>query len=139
MRKHEANMKKSEIRKDYLLDRYVIIAPKRSKRPEQIKEAMVVVSTNSPFTPANLKKDKRVILDSIGNGSEQIVVIPNIFPAVTMQNPKARGAQEVIIDTPDPSARLADLSVNHIALLLTMYGRRVKAIMKLKKFNIFYV
>lgn len=125
-------MKKSEIRKDYLLDKYVIIAPRRSKRPKQITEASVVISTNSPFTPENIKKEKRII-DSIGRGSEQIVTIANMFPAVTINNVKAYGTQEVIVDTPDPNVRLPELSVKHIALLLTMYGRRVKEIMKIKK------
>jgi galactose-1-phosphate uridylyltransferase len=62
-------MKKSEIRKDYLLDKYVIIAPRRSKRPEQIKEASIVVTSSSPFTPDHLKKAK--IIDSLGKGKDQ--------------------------------------------------------------------
>lgn len=124
-------MRKSEIRKDYLLDRYVLIAPRRSKRPEQIKETAVVVTPSSPFTPDHLKKTK--IIDSLGTGKGQIVAIKNLYPAVTMQNKKAQGSQEVIVDTPDPAVRLTDLSDEHITHLLRMYGRRVKAISKLPK------
>jgi len=124
-------MKKSEIRKDYLLDKYVIIAPRRSKRPEQIKEASVVVTQSDPFTPDHLKKAK--IIDSLGKGKNQIVVLKNLFPAVALNNKKAYGTQEVIIETPDPSVRLPDLPVEHIVRLLTMYMRRIKAAMALPK------
>jgi galactose-1-phosphate uridylyltransferase len=79
-------MKKSEIRKDYLLDKYVIIAPRRSKRPEQIREASVVVTPVSPFTIDQVKKN--LIIDSLGKGAHKIIVIKNIYSAVSLQNKK---------------------------------------------------
>ncbi len=126
-------MKKSEIRKDYLLDRYVIIAPKRSKRPEQMKQTSLVTSKDSPFTSNNL--DKKRIIDSLGKGSEKVVVINNLFPAVTLKNKRAYGVQEVIIDTPDPTLRQPDFSLQHLVRLLTMCARRVRTLMKLPKIN----
>lgn len=122
---------KSQIRKDYLLDRYVLIAPRRSKRPEQIKETAVVITPSSPFTPDHLKKSR--IIDSLGTGKGQIVAIKNLYPAVTMKNKKAYGFQEVIIDICDPTIRLTDLSDEHIIRLLHMYGRRVRALSRLSK------
>lgn len=126
-------MKKSEIRKDYILDRYVIIAPRRSKRPEQMKQTSVITSQTSPFTSNNLS-GKRII-DSLGKGSEKVVVINNLFPAVTLKNKQAYGTQEVIIDTPDPTLRQPDFSLQHLIGLLTMSARRVRALMKLPKIN----
>lgn len=124
-------MKKSEIRKDYVLDRYVIISPRRSKRPHQLKETKDIVISSSPFTSEYLKTVK--IIDSLGQGKKKIVVLANIFPAVTLNNSKAYGTQEVIVETLDPLVRLSDLPVAHIIQLLKMYGRRVRALMKLKK------
>ena len=126
-------MKKSEIRKDYLLDKYVIIAPRRSKRPEQIKETSVLVTPASPFTAELIKKSK--IIDSSGKGKNQIFVLKNLFPAVTLSNAKAYGSQEVIVDALDPAIRLAELPVEHIVRLLMMYSRRIKAMMKLSKID----
>jgi UDPglucose--hexose-1-phosphate uridylyltransferase len=126
-------MKKSEIRKDYLMDKYVIIAPRRSKLPKQIKETSVVVSPISPFTSDHLKKAK--IIDSIGRGKDQIIVLKNLFPAVALNNKKAYGTQEVIIEVPDPSIRLSDLPIEHFVRLLTMYSRRIKALMALPKID----
>lgn len=126
-------MKKSEIRKDYLFDKYVVIAPRRSKRPKQIKETSVVITPFSPFTPDHIKKSK--IIDSIGKGKDQIVVLKNLFSAVALNNKKAYGTQEVIIETPDPSTRLPDLPVEHFIKLLTMYAQRVKAVMALPKID----
>lgn len=128
-------MKKSEIRKDYLLDRYVLIAPRRSKRPEQIKETAVVVSSSSPFAPDHLKKSR--IIDSLGVGKERVVAIKNLFPAVTMKNKKAYGTQEVIIDISDPTIRLVDMPEGHFVRLLSMYARRVSAVMQVP--NIEYI
>lgn len=119
-------MLKSEIRKDYLLDRYVIMTPSRGKRPHQLVSKTVVRNQDSPFTPENLKHHR--LLDSIGRGPERIVAIKNIFPAVTLDNPKAYGAQEVIVETPDPSLQLADLSAAHLERLFKMYARRTKAL-----------
>lgn len=124
-------MKKSELRKDYLLDRYVLIAPKRSKRPEQIKETAVVVSSTSPFS--SIKKNK--IIDSLGSGKYQITTVKNKYSAVSLQNPKAYGTQEVIIEFPDPVARLVEAPVEHFVNLFKMYGRRVQAVSKLKKID----
>lgn len=126
-------MKKSEIRKDYLFDRYVLIAPRRLKRPEQIKETDVVVNQQSPFTADHLKKGK--IIDSLGTGKTRIVAIKNLYPAVTQQNNKAYGLQEVIVDTPDPLLRLTEMTIEQLVRLLQMYGRRVRAASKSKKID----
>jgi len=129
--------KSAEIRKDYFLNRYVIISPGRAKRPRDIKEQTIVERTGScAFCPENI--DKKNIVDKIGNEKDwQVLSIKNIFPAVTLKNKKAYGAQEVIIETPDHTKELAQLPESHIEQLLKMYAKRTSAIAKNK--NIDYI
>ncbi|MDO8260325.1 MAG: DUF4931 domain-containing protein, partial [Candidatus Magasanikbacteria bacterium] len=50
--------------------------------------------------------------------------IKNIFPAVTLDNKKAYGAQEVIIENQNHNKEMADLSVPEIEAVLRMYAKR---------------
>ncbi|MFP4514897.1 MAG: galactose-1-phosphate uridylyltransferase [Parcubacteria group bacterium] len=128
---------KSEIRKDYLLDERVIITPSRAKRPRDVKEEKVAKSNpNCPFCVDNL--DKKNIVDKINKENSNnwgIVSINNIFPAVTLNNEKAYGKQEVIIETPNHGLDLADLSQKQIYKVLEMYSKRTKALSKNKKLD----
>jgi len=125
-------MSSSEIRKDYIQEKYVIIAPKRAKRPYQIGEAKPGEAKKiCPFCQENLKKANKLLVS--GKGEEQIVVVPNKFPAVTMENPKAYGSQEVVVETLNHSKDLEDHSVKHIANLLEVYSKRTKEISKNQK------
>jgi len=130
--------KKSEIRKAYLLNKYVIITPGRLKRPRDIKEQTIIERTKPcPFCPDNIEKHyKKNIFDEIRNGKKwSVLSLKNIYPAVTLNNNKAYGAQEVIIETPDHVKELANLSESHIELVLEMYSRRTKELQKNKKIN----
>ncbi len=126
-------MKKAEIRKDYLTNRFVIIAPGRNKRPYQYAQKIFVSHDDSPFTPDKIKKER--IFDTIGSAANRIVAISNIFPAVTPSNKKAYGYQEVVVETPNPNLRLSDLSANQIKDIFIMYQRRTKALLKKAKIN----
>ena len=105
---------KSEYRKDYLLDQYVLITPGRARRPRDVNEQTVIKRTPScVFCPDNIVKKN--IVDQIRSAKKwDVMSVKNIFPAVTLNNPKAYGVQEVIIDTPNHTKELADLSVTHI-------------------------
>ncbi|MBA3047349.1 galactose-1-phosphate uridylyltransferase [Patescibacteria group bacterium] len=127
--------KKSEIRKAYLLNKYVIITPGRLKRPRDIKEQTVIKRTMPcPFCAENI--DKKNITDKISAGNNwQVLSIKNIFPAVTLDNEKAYGSQEVIVESPDHNKELADLSEREIGQVLEMYSRRTQDIAKNKKID----
>ena len=57
---------KAEIRKDYFLDKYVVITPKRAKRPRDIKEETIVEArVPCPFCRENI--DKKLIVDWEGD------------------------------------------------------------------------
>jgi UDPglucose--hexose-1-phosphate uridylyltransferase len=128
---------KSEIRKDYFLDQHVIITPSRSKRPRDVKEEKTAkTSPNCPFCVDNL--DKNNVVDRInkkGSKNWQVVSINNIFPAVTLDNTKAYGKQEVIIDTPIHGLDFADLGEEKIQQILEMYSQRTKFLAKNKKLD----
>jgi len=130
-------MLKSEIRKDYFLNKYVIITPGRAKRPRDIKEQTIVARV--PDCPFCLDKiDKNNIKDKIGQGNDwEILSLGNVFPAVSPNNKKAYGVQEVIVETTNHSQELHDLSDEQIKKLLYMYAKRTEALTKIK--NIDYI
>jgi len=129
--------KKSELRKDYLLNEYVIVTPSRSKRPKDIKNKKAkIINENCPFCPNNL--DSNNVVDKIkkdNNKDWQVLSINNIFPAVSLDNDKAYGKHEVIIETPDHNLNLANLSIAKIIKVLEMYSKRTKSLTKNKKLD----
>lgn len=129
-------MLKSEIRKDYLSDKYIIITPGRAKRPRDIREQTIISRVSDcPFCPEKI--DKKNIVDELDGPEGKILSVKNIFPAVTLDNKKAYGAQEVVIETPDHKKELHDLSEAQIEQLLKMYAKRTAALSKIK--NIEYI
>lgn len=126
-------MPQSEIRKNYLLDQYVIITPGRAKRPRDFKiKKEILVEKSCQFCPENIAKEN--IVDFIGDQKAwKALSLKNIFPAVSLDNPKAYGAQEVIIDTPEHNKKPADLSIAQIERLLEIFAKRTKALSKNKK------
>jgi len=131
---------KSELRKDYIQDKYVIIAPRRGKRPHDVEVPQKINAYDDPkksvFHPDNVKNKKATL--TVGReGKWRIKIIPNDFPAVTLGNEKAYGMQEVVIETPDPNLQLEDLPEKHIAELLEAYAKRTEEIQKTE--NIQYI
>ncbi len=125
---------KPEIRKDYIQEKYVIIAPLRKKRPHQIEKPQISEAQDQTcvFCPEQVNKVKDLL--TIGPLKNwRIKVIKNIFPAVSLDNPNAYGTQEVVIETPEHVRELDDLPEKHIADLLEVYALRTKEISKNKK------
>lgn len=121
-------MKKSEIRKDYLLEKYVIMAPGRGGRPRQLADCNLDERVDSPFTPDKIGQDR--IIDAVGRRDERVISIANIFPAVSRDNRRAYGAHEVIIETPFANRPLADLPLGNFLNAFKLFARRTKALMK---------
>lgn len=129
-------MAKPEIRKDYIQDKYVIIAPKRGKRPHDVEKPVPTRKQpdgkSCPFCPDRLK-GKKLTLSIGGKKNWDVAVFPNDFPAVSLDNPKAYGYQEVIVETPEHQPELDDLPVSHIVKVFDAYAQRTKSISKNKK------
>jgi len=122
-------MKKAEIRKSYIFDKYAIIAPGRSARPHDSKKSKN--HNDCPFCPKNLKAHK--ILKTITINNDRVLSIKNEFPALDEKNPKAYGEQEVIIESSKHNLQMADMSVAQIFGILKMYAARSRTIAKNKK------
>jgi len=129
---------KSEIRKDYIQDKYVIIAPKRNKRPHDLERPERVrpdKRTSCIFCPEKLEKNNTIIASTSLKKNEKwsVAVIDNKYPAVSLDNSKAYGKQEVVIETPHHIKELDDLSLSHIAAIFEIYAQRTKIISEIKK------
>lgn len=124
----------AEIRKDYIQEKYVIIAPQRGKRPYDVErpESISLSSRKCVFCPKNIEK-KLIIKKPTSKEKYRIFVLKNKYPALNLNNPKAYGLQEVIIETEDHQKELEDLSVSHIAYLLKIYAQRTEEILRNKK------
>jgi len=103
-------MPHNEVRKDYLLDRWVVIATERSRRPTDFtktqKQQPKTDTSTCPMCPGNehmtppatlayLKKGKGVIKDKDKNGFRHknwlIRCVPNLFPAFAPPERKVAG------------------------------------------------
>ncbi len=135
-------MLKPEIRKDYIQEKYVIIAPRRGKRPHDMEKAMPgtpVKKADCVFCPENIDKTGQVLL-TVKKTKEAkepwaVKVIANKFPAVSTDNSKAYGRQEVVVETPDHLLETDDLSQKRIAEILEVYSQRTKEISSDGKIN----
>lgn len=126
---------KSEIRTDEIHDRYVIIAPKRSKRPHDVAahREVPVKSKDCPFCQETVIMSQPPLYQVGPDQWWEIKVIKNIFPVVSETTPKTYGTQEVVIETPHHNKEFAEFSENHILRLLRAYVDRTRELSKNKK------
>lgn len=123
---------KSEIRKDYFLNKYVIITPGRAKRPRDVKaQSHIERIGDCVFCDKNIEKD--LIVKILDKDDKKITIIKNKFPALESNNEKAYGHQEVIIDTPIHGKELAETSQDQIERVLRAYADRTTEHTKDKK------
>lgn len=123
-----------ELRKDYFLNRFVIVAPNRGKRPSDVVNT---VSQNVSLDVFGASSD-----DEIGrlmrDGSWSVRWLKNKFPAVvpivqTEAMPQSRffssspafGFHEVIVESPNRDVQLAELSFQALEDVLSVYARRI--------------
>ncbi len=126
----------SEIRKDYFLNRYVIITPSRLKRPRStIARTFFTKEKKCPLCPENIEKNLIVkpYFRNKKTKTWQIMVLENKFPIVSLKSPKAFGQNEVIVETPEHSKDLSELSIKEIINLLDVFKERTRELSKLKK------
>jgi len=116
----------NELRKDYLLDRWVIIAKGRGKRPQHFVQPPVKIREKVCFfCPGNENTTPPEIARVEEKGKWIIRCFPNKFPATDWH--------EIIVETPEHGGHLGDLSVEHIVKVLKMYSKRRKAMEKYQK------
>ena len=134
-----------ELRKDPVIGRWVIIATDRAKRPtdwagssppESPRESCPFCPGNERFTPDEVMAARDAGAGANGPGWSTRVV-PNKFPALQIEGGLDRrgegmydrmngiGAHEVVIESPDHSAELSDLSLPEIERVLRAYRDRI--------------
>ncbi len=133
----------NELRKDYVLDRWVIIAKDRGKRPHdftqkkepQKKEICVFCPGNEALTPAEISRVEK-------NGKWIVRIIPNKYSATSLEyglldygfeSKPAYGRHELVIETNRHDKNLEDLSVDVIVKILKIYSERIEKLMKLPR------
>lgn len=133
-----------EFRKDPITGRWVIVATDRPRRPSDFAREQVAVrgSRNCPFCPGQEQKTPPEILAyRQGGGPNQpgwtLRVIPNKFPVLRVEGDFNRqgegvydrmngiGAHEVIIESPEHSATLAELPEKRVEDVFWAFRDRI--------------
>jgi len=137
----------SELRKDPLIDRWVIVAAERGRRPDEFHTADPEESQPSsaacPFCPGNEAKTppETWALRPDGSGPNgpgwQVRVVPNKFPALGIEGQVQRrglgiydymtgiGAHEVVIETPEHQWQMADGPPERVEMVLHACQQRL--------------
>ncbi len=129
-----------ELRKDYLLNNYVIIAKERSKRPQQFMQAEKnedMQNSTCFFCPGNEESTPSEISRRENDSGWYMRVIPNKFPAVSKGERTeldthnkfftfcdAIGYHEVLVETPIHGEQLWDFDGKRLTEVLEVYKER---------------
>ena len=147
-----------ELRKDYILDRWVYLAEERKKRPVEFRREIAEESKTCFFCPGNEALTPpeigRVEAGSKGNNKGNSWLIRwflNKFPAVDEsagpESANARtdntfftfasayGRHEIVAETPDHNEQLWDLDRGRLVRLLKVWSERVSELEKLPGIN----
>ncbi len=147
----------SQLRKDPISGRWVIIAGERSKRPDDFRKSSPDTPPRSPgfcpFCEGNEAKTPPEVYalrpapgppDSPG---WRVRVVPNKFPALSRGGQAQRrgeglfvwmegiGVHEVVIETPDHDQELSDLPFDHVEHVLETYRQRMASIEREKQYR----
>ncbi len=128
-----------ELRKDYILDKWVYYAPGRRARPKELSAAFSEKHKVDYFAPGNEKQTPTEIgrvPDS--KGGWKMRWFENKFPALMPEGNSSiikdnaffthsfsYGYHEIIVETPDGEKQLQDFSVKDTAKLLEVYSKRI--------------
>lgn len=121
----------NEIRRHYYLNRYVIIAPSRKLRPDSFAGVAAAHTTETPTSPA-IELDSSIFEIKDESGKWAVKVVDNLFPALTLDNPKSYGKHEIIVETPEHNQEFSQLSLIQIERVFQAYQSRLQALLKLK-------
>lgn len=128
----------SELRKDYILDRWVVINPHRGKRPHELAPADVKQNGACNFCPGNESQTPPEIGRIPQNGGWKVRWFDNLYSAVKPEGSpvetthnrffafaSAFGFHQVIVETPRHDRQLSDMSADDIADVFHTYARVV--------------
>ncbi len=121
--------KPNEFRKDFLLNRWVIVAANRGKRPKDYvhKKRTPKKEGTCFFCPGNEHLTPPEISRREVDGKWSIRVFPNKFYAVSLDFPDAYGTHEVIVESSNHEHHLSDIPESQMKELLEVYAERINA------------
>jgi len=144
----------SELRKDPVLGRWVIISTERGRRPSDfLVEERRPASGFCPLCEGNEDKTPREVLAFRGNGTPpntpgwSLRVVPNKFPALRIEGDLNRegdgvydkmsgvGAHEVVIETPLHHETLTTLPLKAVENVLRAYRERIVDLRRDRRFQ----
>lgn len=132
-----------ELRKDPIVGRWVIIAPDRLTRPQNINDTQELLSEGfDPFLEGHEDATTPEIMAYRTSGQPnqpgwRVRVVPNKFPAVTVEGELEKrgvgiydmmtgiGAHEVIIECPHRESNMSRLTVDNIREVFWVYHDRL--------------
>lgn len=140
----------SEARFDPIRHEWVVIARDRERRPSHFRTVAEVGKPGErcPFCVGNEADTTTEVLAARAPGASKDGpgwrwrVVTNLFPIVTVgpagadpdtpppdawRHAQARGAHEVVVETPDHAAHPADYSIPHLAELIGAFRERARA------------
>ena len=134
-----------ELRKDYFLDRWVIIASERGKRPHEfVQEQVKQKAGKCYFCPGSEDETPPEIFRIGAKNRWKMRVFPNKFAAVRQEGQASiktdnifytfsanYGMHEVIVETNDHKKQLWDLAPKDIVDLISLYSMRIKELGKM--------
>lgn len=117
----------NEIRQHYYLQKAVIIAPKRNKRPTSFKTVTETSSSSQCVLCNNTEKSVYSVEDA---DSWRIKSVQNPYSVLSEHQRSAYGFQEVIIESPKHVTKYSEHSLPHIKTLLDTYADRSDSLKK---------
>jgi UDPglucose--hexose-1-phosphate uridylyltransferase len=121
-----------QLRKDPIVDRWVLIAPERARRPTELEEpSHLAHHAACPFCECHESETPHEIYalrragTSIDGPGWHVRVIPNRFPAVRQDAESAYGVHEVVIECPGHEASMANLTVENVRDVFAVYRNRL--------------
>ena len=143
----------SQLRKDPILGRWVIIAEERARRPTDFTPLPEIPSKGAcPFCEGNEHMTPKEIIAYRNPGSSpnspgwKIRVVSNKYPALRVEGDLDKrgdgiydrmngiGAHEVIIETPEHVTSITDIPDEHVADIIKIYKERMLDLKKDKRF-----
>lgn len=144
----------SELRKDPILERWVIIAAERGRRPSDFEHASMPSSSPAAcvFCEGNEQRTPPEVY-AIRDGTEpnmpgwQVRVVPNKFPALAIEGDVTRhgvglldwmsgvGAHEVVIENPRHDFNLPDAPAEEMLRILQTFAQRLQDLRRDQRFR----
>ena len=144
----------SEFRQNFVTKEWVIIAPERGRRPDQMRRAeqdrapVPAYREDCPFCPGHEDRTPEPTYLQERAGQWQVRVVPNKFGALAAEAPTARaqegpflraggfGVAEVVIESPHHDHSLELLPLDHLRQVLLAYRSRHLAIASDSRVNL---